>query len=196
MRSVDRVNPWLASKRCLWAPGLGFYSRCMVRLRTAAIILALLALAGCGSRPDRSDEMSGIQTLSVSPSISGNITDLTFRLEGSLQSAVARALVAKGYLVGPEGDAQGTVRVAWILGRDVTPSGQEERTLALSLSVFSRSGERLYSVRSLQAWPESLWSESRMLGEVSRMLRDLPEARKAAQVPVDGKPALAPIRLK
>lgn len=168
----------------------------MDRLRIAAFTLALLAQAGCGSRPDRSDQVSGIRTMSVAPSISGNITDLTFRLEGSLQSAVSRALVAKGYMVGPEADAQGTVRVAWILGREISPSGQDERTLALSLSVFSRSGDRLYSVRSLQAWPESLWSEDRMLTEVARMLRDLPEARTAALVPADGKPALAPIRLK
>lgn len=168
----------------------------MDRLRIAAFTLTLATLVGCGSRPDRSEEITGLRSLSVTPTIAGNITDVTFRLEGSLQSAVARALVAKGYLVGPEGEAQGTVRVAWILGRDVSPSGQDERTLALSLSVFSRSGERLYSVRSLQAWPEQLWSEDRMLSEVGRLLCELPEARKAALAPADGKPALAPIRLK
>lgn len=131
----------------------------------------------------------------VTPSISGHLSDTGHRLEGSLQAAVAKALSTRGYAVGSEAGADGIVRVAWILGRETAPSGQEERTLSLSLSIFSRSGDRLYSARSIQNWPERMWSEDRLTSEVARMLSALPEAKPGLK-PVEGKPALAPIRLR
>lgn len=157
--------------------------------------LALASLAGCGSRPDHADDFAKVRTLSLTPVIAGNLTDTGSRLEGFIQSATTRALNARGYAVGSEAEAQATVRVAWILGREIGPDGREERLLSLSLSIFSRAGDRLYSVRSAQNWPERMWSEDRAVTEVTRMLRDIPDCQSAL-VPAEGKPALAPIRLK
>lgn len=168
----------------------------MPALRTAIITLAVGLVVGCGSRPDRDEQLSHLKSLHVMPSISGNLTDTSFRLEGALREAVSRSLAAHGYSAGAEGVADGYVRVAWILGRDISPSGQDERTLSLSLSIFSRSGDRVFSARSPECWPERMWSEDRMTTEIARMLRTLPEARGSAMAPAEGKPALAPIRLK
>lgn len=166
----------------------------------AAIILVTLGLfliPGCGSRPDRSGELSRVRSLHVTPSISGSLSDASFRLEPALQDAVTRSLIARGFSVGPEADAEGLVRVAWVLGRDIAPNGQDERTLSLSLSIFSRSGDRLYSARSLQTWPERMWSEDRVSSEIARMIRDLPPAEKTTtSAPAETKPKLAPIRLR
>lgn len=167
----------------------------MRRLSAVTVLLASLLFVACGSRPDRSNELAAVRLMYVTPSISGHLTDTGHRLEGPLQAAVARALNARGYTVGSEAAADGIVRVAWILGHEISPSGQEERTLSLSLSIFSRAGDRLYSARSVQNWPERMWSEDRAISEVARMLNALPEA-KAGLTPVEGKPALAPIRLK
>lgn len=158
--------------------------------------IGLLVLVGCGSRPDRGEQLSKVRQLHVTPSISGNLSDASFRLEPALQDAVTRALLARGYAVGPESDANGVVRVAWVLGRDVAPNGQDERTLSLSLSIFSRSGDRLYSARSVQTWPERMWSEDRVTTEIARMLHDVPVADKTSGDAVEVKPRLAPIRLK
>lgn len=157
----------------------------------------MLLLPGCGSRPDRSGQLSRVRSLHVTPSISGNLSDASFRLEPALQDAVTRSLIARGFSVGPEADADALVRVAWVLGRDIAPTGQDERTLSLSLSIFSRSGERLYSARSVQTWPERMWSEDRVSSEITHMLRQLPQADRAATSPSpDSKPKLAPVRLK
>lgn len=131
----------------------------------------------------------------VTPTISGHLSDTGHRMEAGLQAAVARALAARGYAVGSEAGADGIVRVAWIPGQAISPSGQEERTLSLSLSIFSRAGDRLYSGRSVQSWPERVWSEDRVSSEIARLLNALPDA-KAGLTPAEGKPALAPIRLK
>lgn len=144
------------------------------------LALALALLSGCGSRPDRSEALSRIRHLHVAPAISAGLSDAAFRLEPALRSAVERTLGAKGYAVGSEADAQASVRVAWILGRERSLAGQDERTLSLSLSVFSRSGERLYSGRSAQVLPERMWSEDRVGSEISLLLRDMPESRPAA----------------
>lgn len=167
----------------------------MRRLPAVPVALAAMLLMACGSRPDRSGELSAVRSMHVATTISGHLSDTGHRLEGPLQAAVARALSARGYAVGSEAGAEGFVRVAWILGREVGLGGQEERTLSLSLSIFSRAGDRLYSARSVQNWPERMWSEDRVTSEIARMLNGLPEA-KSALAPVDGKPALAPIRLK
>lgn len=152
-------------------------------------------LSACGSRVDRAEDLSKIRILQVTPVISASLSDAGSRLEPAIQAAAARSLSAKGYAIGTEADAQAYVRIAWILGRDIAPDGRDERTLSLSLSVFSRSGDRLYSGRSVQGWPERMWSEDRAVTEIANMLRDVPECR-SVMVPVDGKPALAPIRLK
>lgn len=167
----------------------------MRRLPAVTALLASLLLVACGTRPDRSNELASVRLMHVTPSISGHLSDTGHRLEGPLQAAVARALSARGYTVGSEAGADGIVRVAWILGQEISPNGQEERTLSLSLSIFSRSGDRLYSARSVQNWPERMWSEDRVTSEIARMLNALPDA-KPALTPVEGKPALAPIRLK
>jgi len=170
-------------------------SHCMNRLSVLTVILAGLVVTGCGSRPDRSAELARAKALYVTPSISGHLSDATHRLEGPLQAAVARALSARGYTVSSESGADGMVRVAWILSHDVAVTGEDERVISLSLSIFSRSGERLYSARSVQNWPERMWSEDRVASEVAAMLAGIPEA-KSSLVPVEGKPSLAPIRLK
>lgn len=144
------------------------------------LALAAALLSGCGSRPDRTDALSRLRRVHVDRVISAGLSDNGFRLEPALKSAAERTLGAKGYAVGAEADAQATVRIAWILGRDRAPGGLDERTLSLSLSVFSRSGERLYSARSAQVWPERMWSEDRAADEVALLLRDVPESRPAA----------------
>lgn len=167
----------------------------MRRLSALTLVLTALISAGCGSRPDRSGELAAVRTLYVTPTISGHLSDASHRLEDTVQSSVARALASRGYAVGPEAGADATLRVAWILGNEISPSGQEERMLSLSLSIFSHSGQRIYSARSVQNWPERMWSEDRVATEITRMLSGLPEARSSL-VPAPGKPALAPIRLK
>lgn len=163
---------------------------------------AVILLAGCASRTDRGAELAGIRSLHVAPAISSSLSDAGSRLEPALLAAATRMLTSRGYAVGPEADAQAFVRIAWILGRDIAPDGRPERTLSLSLSIFSRSGERLYSARSVEDWPERMWSEDRAASVIGQMLRDMPECHPAPvpadakPVPAEGRPALAPIRLK
>ena len=156
---------------------------------------AVMLLVGCGSRVDRGSDLAGLRSLHVTPLISSSLTDAGARLDPAIREAVAHSLASRGYFVGSEADAQGLVRIAWILGREIGPDGREERTLSLSLSIFSRSGDRLYSARSAQNWPERMWSEDRAVTEVAHMLGEVPECHPST-VPVEGKPALAPIRLK
>lgn len=159
------------------------------------LALALLLL-GCSSRPDRSEALAKARVLHVSPTISANLSDSALRLDPALRSAVARALSARGYTVGSEGEAQAVVRIAWIHSRERDSLGTEERTLSLSLSIFSRTGERLYSGRSALVLPERLWSEDRAAAEIALLLRDVPE-RRVGPVPAEpAKPALAPVRLQ
>lgn len=160
------------------------------------LALGLSLLCGCASRPDRTGQLAKVRSVHVTPSISGNLSDTTSRLEPALRDAATRALLARGFSVGPEADAQALVRVAWVPGRDIAPNGQDERTLSLSLSIFSRSGDRLFSARSAQIWPERMWSEDRVSTEVTRLLRDLPEAERTVGAPEEVKTRLAPIRLR
>ena len=163
--------------------------------KALSLLAMALLLAGCGSRPDRSEALGNVRVMHVSPTMSASLSEAAFRLDPAVQSAVAQSLAARGYSVGSQVESQAVVRVAWILARDRDLSGDEERTLALSLSIFSRDGERLYSGRSALVLPERMWSEDRATAEVALLLRDLPE-RRASSAPSNAKPALPPIRLQ
>lgn len=164
--------------------------------RALSLFALALLLLGCSSRPDRSEALAKARVLHVSPTISANLSESALRLDPALRSAVARSLSARGYAVGSEGEAQAVVRIAWILSRERDSLGAEERTLSLSLSIFSRAGDRLYSGRSALVLPERLWSEDRAAAEVALLLRDVPE-RRSSPVPTEAaKPALAPVRLQ
>lgn len=169
----------------------------MVMQPKALSLFALaLLLVGCSSRPDRSEALAKCAVLHVSPTLSANLSEVALRLEPAVQSAVVRSLSAHGYSVGSEGQAQAVVRVAWVYARDRDSLGAEERTLALSLSIFSRDGQRLYSGRSALVLPERMWSADRASAEIALLLRELPE-RRASLPPADAaKPALAPVRLQ
>lgn len=167
----------------------------MRRTHIAALLTTLFLVVGCGSRPDRSETLCGSRILYLTPVISGGLSDRAFHLDSAVRSAATRSLTARGYQVGSEADAQAVVRIAWIMGRERSPSGQDERTLSLSLSIFSRSGERLYSARSNQVFAEPFWTEDRATAEVALLLKDLPNCLPAA-TPSEGKPALAPVRLQ
>lgn len=166
-----------------------------MRLKALSLLAVALLLAGCGSRPDRSEALGKVRVMHVSPTMSASLSEAAFRLDPAVQSAVAQSLAARGYTVGSQVESQAVVRVAWILARDRDLAGDEERTLALSLSIFSRDGERLYSGRSALVLPERMWSEDRATAEVALLLRDLPE-RRASSAPSNAKPALPPIRLQ
>lgn len=154
-------------------------------LRVSLWLTGAVLFAACSSRPDRSGDLAKVRNLNVTPVISGSSSSTTQNLELTVQESIQRSVTARGYTVTKDGTADATVRAAWLIGNETT-NGKTERIYTLSVSVFNAQGERIFSARSINGWPEVLWTEARVNSEIAALFRALPEAT----------PELAPVRLK
>jgi len=96
-------------------------------------------------------------------------------LANAVHDAEVRALTKQGYaVVASEGEAEATLRSTWrTLKSSGNRAGQPE--VSLSVSLFDKSGHRLFEGTSGPGVPANFWSESRATAEVNAILKGLPE---------------------
>lgn len=142
----------------------------------------LLCLVGCLAKSDGA-RMSRLRSLEIAPPTSspeGLGREEAAQLDARFVAALERALVARGYPVVASG-GEGVVRCSWARETSADAGiGRGESQVGLSFSVFTQGGDRLYSARSTRTVAAGQWGETRLATEVSRLLRDLPEAAPAS----------------
>ena len=179
-------QPWAIPTNLLVSPSYSAsYSHMKSMLKVSLWLTGAVLFVACSSRSDRSGDLAKVRNLNVTPVISGSSSSTTQNLELTVQESIQRAVTARGYTVTKGGTADATVRAAWLIGNETT-NGKTERIYTLSVSVFNAQGDRIFSARSINGWPEVLWTEARVNSEIASLFRALPEAT----------PELAPVRLK
>lgn len=150
----------------------------MPQLKSLPLLLGALALLviGCGTRSDPAAAFAGVRTLSLASVAGTSSPELSSTVSGELEVALRRSLSVRGYQVSdsPGGDA--VVRASWVQQGQVQPGGRSEVLLGVSLSIFDRKGARIHSARSVRLIPSGQWNADRVSGEVSALLRGVPEA--------------------
>lgn len=142
----------------------------------------MVCLVGCLAKSDdaRLSRLGSLEIQSSALVTDGIGIEPAARLDAQFAASLERALVARGYPVVTTG-GEGVVRCSWSrAGATENAFGRSEAIVGLSFSVFDRSGTRLHSVRTLRPLPVTQWNEARLAAEITRLLRDFPEASPPA----------------
>jgi len=140
------------------------------------LLLAATLLTGCGGRPSADKPLAGVRTLTLA-SVSGtSAPELSPGAADELGPALRRSLSVRGYDVRDTDGGDAVVRASWFQEVRVQSADRTELRLGLSISVFDRTGRRVYSVRSARTTPAGQWNGDRVAAEVAHLLRGLPES--------------------
>jgi hypothetical protein len=144
--------------------------------RPLLLILLASLLAGCGSRPSSATSLAGVRTLTLASVSAVSAAELSPGLDRDLESALRRSLSVRGYQLQDAEGGDAVVRASWYQESRLQASGRREVHLGISISVFDRSGARVFSVRSSRTTPAGQWNGDRVAAEVANLLRGLPES--------------------
>lgn len=142
----------------------------------ALLLLSLVLLAGCGSRPDSGNPFAAVRTLTLASVSEVSSPELPVGLGSELESALRRSLAVRGYQLQEAEGGDAVVRASWYQENRLQTSGRREVLLGLSVSVFDRAGARVFSVRTARPTPAGQWNADRVAAEVAHLLRGMPEA--------------------
>ncbi len=119
--------------------------------------------------------LKGVSRVYVAETI-GATTPETTGATNAVHDAAVRELGARGYVVVPAAaQADAVLRSSWRIRQSET-NNSNIPVVSLSVSLFDKSGHRLFDADSGSSVPTSFWNESRAAQEASVMLGRLTKA--------------------
>ena len=148
----------------------------LLRKPVALALAAFVALfPGCPTPSQSGGSLKGVSRIYVAETI-GATTLETTGATNAVHDAAVLALGVRGYVVVPTaGQADAVLRSSWRIRQSETNSSNIP-VVSLSVSLFDKSGHRLFDTDSGSSIPTTFWNESRAAQETSGMLDRLTKA--------------------
>ncbi len=145
----------------------------------ALVALFALISVACNTSPTTSNELKSVTKVYVADTAPSNSTE-TNALNNAVHDTAVRELQRLGYAIATNSnEANATLRSSWRV-RKGEGVRNDASSLSLSLSLFSKSGQRLFDADSGPAVLANFWNESRANSEVIAILARLPHAELGA----------------
>ncbi len=145
------------------------------------VLTALFAviLVACSTSSTPSADLKSVTKIYVADTVASNSLE-TNSLNNAVHDTAVRELQRLGYaIVTNSNEANATLRSSWRIRKGEGVRNDSE-SLSLSLSLFSKSGQRLFDADSGPAVLANFWNESRTNTEVIAILARLPHAELGA----------------
>ncbi|TSA30889.1 MAG: hypothetical protein D4R66_08260 [Opitutales bacterium] len=143
-----------------------------------AALFTVVSIA-CSTRSTPSADLKSVTKIYVADTVASNSLE-TNALNNAVHDAAVRELQRLGYAIATNSnDANATLRSSWRIRKGEGVRNDSE-SLSLSLSLFSKSGQRLFDADSGPAVLANFWNEPRTNTEVSAILARLPHAELGA----------------
>lgn len=143
-----------------------------------AALFAVISVA-CSTSATSSADLKSVSKIFVADTAASNTLE-TNALNNAVHDAAVRELQRLGYAItSNSNEANATLRSSWRTRKGEGVRNDSE-SISLSLSLFSKSGQRLFDADSGPAVLANFWNESRANTEVIAMLARLPHAELAA----------------
>lgn len=142
------------------------------------VALAAAAMLGCVVKSPTA-QLSRQRSLVIEtiPLTADGVSEVqTERLDKHLVHHLTQSLTVRGYQVSELSGVR--LRSTWV--RDTASEVGYSRTnpsISLSFSVFSPTGDRLFSARSVRSAPLNQWNDARVATEVRSLMRKFPECK-------------------
>lgn len=152
----------------------------LTRLGQMALVALFTVISvACSTRSTPSADLKSVTKIYVADTVASNSLE-TNALNNAVHDTAVRELQRLGYVIATNSnDANATLRSSWRIRKGEGVRNDSE-SLSLSLSLFSKSGQRLFDADSGPAVLANFWNESRANTEVSAILSRLPRAELGA----------------
>jgi hypothetical protein len=146
------------------------------------LVLALISISfiGCNSSPrnQRSFNFTKVYVESPQSFDSTNVNQLNSTVietaEENFEATVTLLLIQ-------DPDAQAVLRSTWHLSSPNNNIRKEDVSVALSMSIFTNEGKKVFSADSGSAVPVSFWSVAKTAVAVDDILSQMPVAERASK---------------
>jgi hypothetical protein len=143
--------------------------------RLTPLVLIALSLIGCSSSPRAQKSINFTKVYVESPQTSDSSNVIQFN--STVVDTAEGELRSHGYTVTQsKADAEATLRSTWRISNSGNNNRRDENSLSLSMSLFNKEGQRVFSGDSGSAVPMSFWSVSKTATAVDSVLSQLPVA--------------------
>jgi hypothetical protein len=143
--------------------------------RLTPLVLIALSLIGCSSSPRAQKSINFTKVYVESPQTSDSSNVIQFN--STVVDTAEGELRSHGYTVTQsKADAEATLRSTWRISNSGNNNRRDEISLSLSMSLFNKEGQRVFSGDSGSAVPMSFWSVAKTATAVDSVLSKLPVA--------------------
>lgn len=150
--------------------------------RITPLVFALIALSilGCSTRT-RSEKSISVTSIYIESPVSfGNFN--IEKLNPTVVETAAGELRSHGYTVTQSpGEAQAILRGTWRTSENINSALKDDVGVSLSMSLFTKAGQKIYSSDSGSSVPLSFWNAARTATTVDNILSSLPVASTSAK---------------
>ncbi len=150
------------------------------RFTPLALVLIAVSIIGCSSssRTQKSINFTKVYVEAPQTSDSSNVVQFNSTVietaEGELRS--------RGYTVAnSKADADATLRSTWHISNSNNSMRKDEVSISLSMSLFNKQGQKVFSGDSGSGVPISFWSVAKTATAVDNVLSRLPVAAAPAK---------------
>ena len=150
------------------------------RFTPLVLVLIAFSIIGCSSssRTQKSINFTKVYVEAPQTSDSSNVVQFNSTVvetaEGELRS--------RGYTVtNSKADAEATLRSTWHVSNNGNGVHKDEISVSLSMSLFTKQGQKVFSSDSGSGVPIGFWSMAKTATTVDNVLSQLPVVTKAAK---------------
>ena len=143
------------------------------RFTPLALVLIAFSLIGCSSSPRAQKSINFTKVYVDSPQTS-DFSD-TFQFNSTVVETAEGELRSRGYTVThTKVDADAILRSTWHISTNGNNMRKDEVSITLSMSLFNKQGQKVFSSDSGSAVPISFWSVAKTATVVDNVLSQLP----------------------
>jgi hypothetical protein len=145
------------------------------RFTPLALVLIAFSFIGCSSSPRAQKSINFTKVYVETPQTSDFSNDMQFN--STVVETAEGELRSHGYTVTESKvDADATLRSTWRISRNGNNMRKDEVSVSLSMSLFNKQGQRVFSGDSGSAIPIGFWSVAKTATAVDSVLSQLPVA--------------------
>ena len=150
------------------------------RLTPLVLVLMAFSFIGCSSSPRAQKSINFTKVYIESPQMSDSSNVVQFN--STVVETAEGELRSHGYKVTQsKADADATLRSTWRISNSGNNMRRDEISISLSMSLFNKQGQRVFSGDSGSAVPMSFWSVAKTAISVDSILSQLPVATAPAK---------------
>jgi predicted Zn-dependent protease len=151
------------------------------RFTPLALVLIAFSIIGCSSSSRTQKSINFTKVYVEAPQTSDSSSNVV-QFNSTVVETAEGELRSRGYTVtSSKADADATLRSTWHISNNGNAIHKDEVSVSLSMSLFNKKGQKVFSADSGSSVPISFWSMAKTSTAVDTVLSQLPVVTPSAK---------------